>query len=90
MSSHPLVDSEAQEKVAEESAHIKKEYEEKLAEMKRMFEQEQSSKEHLQDEMRRLKAEYDQKLISVESQYPPGTMNLVSLTFVWIQFKVLL
>ena len=45
--------------------------------MKRMFEEEQSSKEHLKDEMKKLKAEYDQKLTSVESQYP-APVNFVS------------
>ncbi|CAB4017681.1 kinesin KIF17, partial [Paramuricea clavata] len=68
--SQSVVDIRAQEKLAEESARIKNEYEDKLAEMKRLFEEEQSSKEHLKDEMKRLKAEYDQKLTSVESQYP--------------------
>jgi hypothetical protein len=45
--------------------------------MKRLFIEEQSSKEHLKDEMKRLKAEYDKKLTSVESQYP-APVNLVS------------
>ena len=72
-----VVDLQAHQKLAEESARIKGEYEDKLAEMKRMFEEEQSSKEHLKDEMKRLKAEYDQKLSSVESQYPTP-VNLVS------------
>lgn len=75
-SSQPIVDTQAQERLADESARIKNEYEGKLAEMKRKFEEEQSSKEHLKDEMKRLKAEYDQKLSTVESHYPP--VNLVS------------
>ena len=45
--------------------------------MKRLFEEEQSSKEDLKDEMKRLKAEYDQKLTSVENQYP-APVNFVS------------
>ena len=74
--SQPVVDLQSQEKLAEETNKIKNEYEQKLAEMKKMFEQEQSSKENLKDEMKRLKAEYDHKLSSVESQYP-APLNLV-------------
>ena len=71
-------DNQAQEKLAEETNRIKNEYEERLAEMKKMFEEEQTSKEHLKDEMKRLKAEYDHKLSSVENQYPTH-VNLVSM-----------
>lgn len=78
MNSAPGFAAEAQAKVAEESEKIKNEYEEKLAEMKRMYEQEQSSKENLLDEMNRLKTEYDRKLSSVENQYPVH-MNVVSV-----------
>ena len=71
-------DTQAHEKLAEETNRIKNEYEERLAEMKKMFEEEQTSKEHLKDEMKRLKAEYDHKLSSVENQYPTH-VNLVSM-----------
>ena len=74
----PTLAAHAQAKLADESARIKNEFEEKLAEMKKMYEQEQSSKEHLQDEMNRLKTEYDKKLSSVENQYPVN-MNVVSI-----------
>ena len=85
--SQPVVDIQAQERLVEETSRIKNEYEERLAEMKKMFEEEQTSKEHLKDEMKRLKAEYDHKLSSVESQYP-AHVNLVStctLYFILIQ-----
>ncbi len=55
--------------------------------MKRLFEEEQSSKEDLKDEMKRLKAEYDQKLTSVENQYP-APVNFVSIDYSLIYFFV--
>lgn len=57
------------EMVAKETEQVKQEYEAKLAEMKKMYEVEQTSKQKLQVEMAGLKDEYKAKVNAIEEHY---------------------
>lgn len=68
----PLADKPTEEKteaLAAEADKIRKEYEEKLSNLREMYEKEQSSNQKLQEELDKLEKEYSDKLDKVQEQY---------------------
>ena len=59
--------------VAMETESLRKEYEEKLADMKSSYEAELLSKQKLQEETERLQNDYNRKVHNVEEQYGSST-----------------
>ena len=66
--------------LAEEADKIRKEYEEKMADLQKLYEKEQSSNQKLQEELDKLEVDYSDKLEKVQEKYDHATEaeNIVS------------